>query len=486
MIKQKAKSNLRKYKIWEITSSIGLLVPYALCCFWGGPVTILCAMCLLLFFSRFIRTLLFIHFINKPIYNHLDAPLYHEIIWQGRIWGRNVLHLLDSEYFIGNYENVISICQRKLNAPKENRLLRYYYYGYLANVYFDTDNTIMLKATLGEYEHQLQSEKPKFQKRVKTIFEKMEFYKHYVDGNFAECHRLNDRPVKYKVHALRVFYWKARILLAETQIEEAQQTFETVLKNPKNINYTDLSQKALHAIEKNTPYCSEFETLHPNTAFEIPTPSTFVKVWGIIRYILLGLALALVLMNFLISIHLNMLNSLLPNEEQEQEQEQLNSAYIEYLEKIRVLVEQDYDNVKVLEAFNVEKDDETADAMFFCTIDNSLLLCSLYTYEDEDVWFYEIKYELYFSEIEFLTHSPVFVSLECTTSDYYVHSIFYINESDAPAQSVYATELEVDGQVICFAIMNVGTSPTYTVPNTPNHPSEAISSGEKSEPTIIA
>ena len=137
-----AKLNLRKYKISKIIISILGLLAYVLCAVFGDGKLIISALVLAVLFIRYAPWFFYRKYISNPLSNELNAPLYYEIVRQGKIYVPSAIWQLQAEYFVGNHNNAVCICNQKLNDPKISKKYKYHYLMFLANVYFDIGDNL--------------------------------------------------------------------------------------------------------------------------------------------------------------------------------------------------------------------------------------------------------------------------------------------------------------------------------------------------------
>jgi len=130
-----------------------------------------------------------------------------------------------------------------------------------------------------------------------------------------------------------------------------------------------------------------------------------------------------------------------------------SQSWDEYCAEIETLVEADYGDVTVLDAFDLKKEDFWVDAMFICKTSDSILVGSLYYYEDDwDTTYYEIQAQISLStllsdDFRQMSHTYDSVTEECS-----VTSAFYANEGDVPEKNYYSTVFDVEGRRFAFAV----------------------------------
>ena len=80
--------------------------------------------------------------ILSVLMDDLDAPLFRKIVKKGKFAGLQ----LWSEYYCGNFGNVVELCRKKLADPKAAKKGRYMYLQRLASVYYVTGDDENLRA----------------------------------------------------------------------------------------------------------------------------------------------------------------------------------------------------------------------------------------------------------------------------------------------------------------------------------------------------
>ena len=161
-----AKLNVRKYKISKIIISILGLLAYVLCAVFGDGKLIISALVLSVLFIRCAPWFFYRKYISNPLSNELNAPLYYEIVRQGKIYAPSAIWQLQAEYFIGNLNHAVHICNQKLNDPKISKKYKYHYLMFLANVYFDMGDNETLVDVCKRFDSELTKES---KRKIKTI-----------------------------------------------------------------------------------------------------------------------------------------------------------------------------------------------------------------------------------------------------------------------------------------------------------------------------
>ena len=442
---QQAKSILKKHKITlYLTGLVYLVAIFANIFFlpdlienFAVRILLLIAVCFLYFaFIRYLsaKDLMF------PLFFHLNAPLHYEILKQGKIVSPSATHMIQAEYFVGNYANVILLCNQKLKDKKAKRLWKYYYLTYLANTYFDLGENERLRETCDRFYELLASDKKR--EKILKRFENIPFYSVYVNRNFEACEQYANKPQKFPIQKMLIHFWKARLALLKGETEEARKGFEKIIAEAPLLHLATLSELALQGMENETDYKKSIapmlekeitEPLKPSAA--TPFLNGFNKVCNII---LIVIAVIFMILLFLSKVDW--------------------SGDSAYEKEIESLVEIDYDDVDVLDFFDLYKDDYWVDAMFICKTNDSILIGSTYYYDNYDNKYdiyYEIQAEVPLSNLMADEFTKVTNLYESVTEYCTVTSGFYVNQADVPNENYYFTSFVIDGKTFYFAVLDI-------------------------------
>ena len=119
-----------------------------------------------------------------------------------------------------------------------------------------------------------------------------------------------------------------------------------------------------------------------------------------------------------------------------------------------MLVEDEYDNVEVLSAFNIKKDSEVLDTLCLFKTDADLVLATVYIYTgDEDTYYYKVQATLPLSALE----EPYMVRdfhFDCVTSDMTAEVRFCLNTVSFPASALGYMSFDVNGKTVYFVLLS--------------------------------
>ena len=304
-----AKLNLRKYKISKIIISILGLLAYVLCAVFGDGKLIISALVLSVLFIRCAPWFFYRKYISNPLSNELNAPLYYEIVRQGKIYDPSAIWQLQAEYFIGNHNHAVHICNQKLNDPKISKKYKYHYLMLLANVYFDIGDNETLVDVCKRFDSELTKESKRKIKTIKKQFPRIEFYQNFLNKNYDACYSYIYKPQTLPINQIKNIFLKARIALSKNEKEDAEKYFQEVIQKAPNLNYADLSKHGLESIEKDVSYKDTFDKIDISEEFIIPTPPKSQRIGRIIRLtagiIIIATVVSYIGFSILLKIHEN-------------------------------------------------------------------------------------------------------------------------------------------------------------------------------------
>ena len=438
---QQAKSILKKHKIIVCLTEIVYLAAF-LCYIFFLPDLIpdFVVRTLLLFASLLLYVVFLLYLSAKditfPLIFHLNAPLHYEIVKQGKLYSPSAVHMIQAEYYVGNYANVIRLCNQKLNDKKAKQSWKYYYLAYLANTYFDIDEEELLRETCDRF-YQLLSTDKKREKILKR-FDEIPFYSVYLNRNFEACKEYANKPQKFPVQKSVTDFWKARVALRKGETEEARKGFEKIIAEAPLLHLATLSDLILKGMENGTDYQEAIAPLLEKEITEPLKPSAATPVLNgfnkVMNVILVVLAVIFVFLLLLSKVDW--------------------SSDTAYEKQIEVLMEAEYGDVDVLKTFDLKKDGFWVDAMFICKTSESLLIGSTY-YEYAYDSYYAIQAEIPLSDLMSEDFTQKTTRYDAVTEDCTVTSVIYINKQDAPLNSYYSTFFTIDGKIFYFDVTKI-------------------------------
>ena len=447
---QKAKMYIKRYTICCTVLGLSIVLGFWLSAVFGNVATMLSSLIagLLLIFIG--SSIIFNKCVASVLNKKLDAETYLAMISCGNLDTPAAIWQLYGEYFCGNYQNVVSICKMKLDDPKMAERYRYHYLTYLANVYFDIGDDENLRKVCEQYESALINEKPRKQARFRTYFSRMTFYGFYLNQNIEACMDWINKPAPMLITQYNRTFCKARLALMQGNTAEADKYFEALAKEAPQLNYGKLATNRLSAENPQTledrpsTFVISDEptevTLHPTNRRKLRKPLAVLAIVLILMYAVVGI-----------------LRDLDAKEKYEREIES-------YRESIRVLVEEDYDGVKILDTFTLKNGEDIIDTMFICQTEKEIIVGCTYVYSDDPTKQY-YKTMAYIS-VESLSEdrSPLWYwSFPSKTSHNQIESYFYTVKADVPADYVYLSSFEINGQKVYYVITEIIPGITITL-----------------------
>ena len=368
--------------------------------------------------------------ILSVLMDDLNAPLFRKIVKKGKFAGVQ----LWSEYYCGNFGNVVELCRKKLADPKAAKKGRYMYLGRLAAVYYAMGDSESLQAVCQEVEKYLKTEKPSVKGKQAAYIKLFDFYNAYLAGDWETCEKLEERQTKTNLDRMAWVNSQARIALAKGDVDRAKELFEEARQAP-NLCYAACADEGLRAIEEGTPYGEGLEPLATTEDFYVMYPAKVIKFFRCVGIVCCILAVILLWVSAGLELYAKK-EAERQEELQIQREEERRRKREEYEEKYRVLIENDYDGVKILDCFTLKCGDETADSMIICEADDGLLIVSTYVYKGEEEPQYESQ--VYLSKYLFPMGEeiPWNLDFDCVVSDYSIRVVCYGQEQGIPENAL--------------------------------------------------
>lgn len=448
---QKAKRYVKRYKIWCVILATCLVLVYCLVALLGNEIATLSALivCLLTVFIS--SPIVFNKCILSVLNKKLNADTYLATVYLGNFDTHAALCQLYGEYICGNYQNVISICKMKLDDPKTAKRYKYHYLTYLANVYFDIEDNEKLRKVCDLYETALAKEKPGKQANCRTRFSRMTFYNLYLKQDIDACITWVNTPTPVMLNQYHRTFCKARLALMQGNADEANVYYETLAKEASQLNYGKLSANKI-ATQENQVLEACGQTLK---ILDEPTEVTLYPAKRRKLRKILGICcIAFGLIYYAVGI-VRILD-LKKNYEREMHA---------YRESIRVLVEQDYDGVVMLDTFILKNGEDIIDAMFICKTDKDIIVGCVYVQGDQTKPHYEKMTNISIVSLA-EERSPLwYCSFPSKTSHNQIHSYFYTVEADIPADYCHLSTFEIKGQKVYYVVTDIVPVLVLTLPN---------------------
>ena len=237
----------------------------------SNTVMMLCAMGMGVV-SFFVARIIIRKVLLSVLMDDLDAPLFRKIVKKGKLAGFQ----LWSEYYCGNFGNVVELCRKKLADPKVAKKGCYMYLGRLAAVYYAMGDSESLQAVCQEVEEYLKTEKPSVKSKQAAYIKLFDFYNAYLAGDWETCEKLEERQTKSNLDRMAWVNSHARLALAKGDVDRAKELFEEARQAP-NLCYAACAEEGLRAIEEGTPYGEGLEPLATTEDFYVIYPAKAIK-----------------------------------------------------------------------------------------------------------------------------------------------------------------------------------------------------------------
>ncbi len=435
---QKAKSVLRKYRVISVLCVIGIFLPVILSIFFKVHLLLLAAVLVASYLlSNLILATLFFGILGRPLTHSLDAPLYHEIIKQGKAGHASGVNQAGAEYYVGNYANAIAICRQKLAEPRYARIYRFHYYHLLANCYFDLGEDRKLKEICDLFYQNLALERKR--EKILKKFAPMKFYSVYANGNLEACEQYLNQTQKDNLSRVSAEFQKARIAWLRGETEQAKASFEEVIRTAPLLHYAVISEKALQAMKNGGGYADAVTPIvtEPDKAFfwALPKGGTLHTVTKILVAVIVFFVLFLTFVSGIA--------------------EGFQNLDVPYYEEVETLVGQDYEGVQVLHVFELDKNGKWIDTLFLAETKDSVLICSYYSYVGDEKLYYRVLEEIPLSAFAAEDFSPITQKYKAITSEFWIHSGFYKRRSEIPDKDEYTVKITVNGESFYFAVTEI-------------------------------
>ena len=251
-----------------------------------------------------------------------------------------------------------------------------------------------------------------------------------------------NKPAPMLITQYNRTFCKARLALMQGNTAEADKYFEALAKEAPQLNYGKLAANRLSAEnpqtleDRSSAFVISDEptevTLHPTNRRKLRKPLAVLAIVLVLMYAVVGILRDL------------------------DEKEKYDRELEAYRESIRVLVEEDYDGVKILDTFTLKNGEDIIDTMFICQTEKEIIVGCTYVYSDDPTKQY-YKTMAYIS-VESLSEdrSPLWYwSFPSKTSHNQIESYFYTVKADVPADYVYLSSFEINGQTVYYVITEI-------------------------------
>lgn len=301
------------------------------------------------------------------LYFELNPQKFKDVIEGAKFFVPSIGYQVFAAYYSGDYQTTINICTKKLLNEKKFKN-KCFYLVTLARVYFLLEDNENLKVVCERFQNSIAYHKKADKIRKQYVI--MQYFEKYMEGDYLSCQNLflqyKDNTKKTCNNLMKIqwkFYYAVACYYAADK-ETAQQVFGEVISEAPKVNYANISQKYLNIIENNQQEQFSKVEIIPDENYTVATDRIFLKsrVGVVFSYILIGVCI-------IISVFIN--GSSL--HKQSIVEEKLNSAF-----------DKEYEEYKLLDYFNINKDDSIIAAMCVAEIPEERLdVCSVVVNDDE-------------------------------------------------------------------------------------------------------
>ncbi len=438
----KAKKYLRRFRfsivlIMICGVSLNLLILYNL-----GLIPAVIYICIFVFFSNRLTDISRIKLYLSVLYKNLDADAYLEMVYLEKADSPSAHMRLFGEYYCGNYQNVVSICNKKLSDHKTHKYSRFYLL-HLANVYFDLGDDEKLQQVLDQYKTYLTTLKPKEQAVLKKNYTIFNFFDSYLHSNTEEALSCFNKPPTTELQKIGRIFLQARLDIVDGNEEQARERYEYLAKTVPQLNYGKLAILTLEKLNhgESLKSAADLTDILPKVINDedVPVFRSYYRTNRIISNVLFTIGTLILIASLALSIWSSI-------------------NYRSYEEELRIMVEKDYDGVTVLDTFILKCNNTVVDSMFICETDNDILVCASFYYSGEDIDRYEVleripKYILWTASEKDLYHT-----YSAVTSKTKVTGRFCTDEAALPSNYHHLSSFNVDGKTVYYVVTSM--SPT--------------------------
>ncbi len=455
---QKAKKILKKCNFWQIVLVFGVILAYSVMCYFSYSfIEILLSVVFICYVTHVCSLKIFNKFIGSVLTNKFDPDTYLALIYQGKVDSPAAIRQIPGEYFCGNYQNVISICNTKLADPKMAKRYKYYYLTYLANTYFDIGDDENLRLTCDRYREALSAEKPSKQEKIRKNYIRMDLFETYLNRDIDTCIKMISTPAPMEIDQHRRTFYRAKFAILQGKEEMAREYCDHLVEAIPNLTYGKLADKALERMDSGE---TSFDAFAFFETVEVEVDIAGETFYPLSKRLLIGVVAALIMIVLYAIIFgvLTCVDFMGAGAEYEEEQAKEQAAYAEYVESIRLLVEEDYDGVRVLDTFTLKAGEYVVDTMFICRTDTHFVVGCIYTNKGESTPRYKTQVAVPIEDLSQYYYIQYF-SFSAVTSDYQISSCFYTDLSNVPSDSHYSFTCVENGHVVGYIVTDIKPIP---------------------------
>lgn len=189
--------------------------------------------------------------IFSVILDDLDAPLYREVITKSGIGAKNVLHLMESEFYVGNIRGAIALGEAVYTNASLSAKLRYSALAFLAQYYYCLGDDEELASACRRFRECSLPKRGAHIRKTEKVIEKFEYY---LAGDYDSFSRPLNPKLKGAIYPLVTSFNEARVALKKGDTETAKAVFSALSAAADNTVFGMISRRAVEAIDGGREY----------------------------------------------------------------------------------------------------------------------------------------------------------------------------------------------------------------------------------------
>ncbi len=314
-----------------------------------------------------------------------DAPKYKEVIFQKGL-RPNIAFQLDSAAYNGEYQTVINLCNKVINGKFKSKF-KPNFFACMARAYYEMGDMKNLEYTCNTFDEFLSGYNKKINPNIKLM---MRYYRQFVLEDYQTCFSIleelnvlrKDNSRNGKISKIFTSYNYGVLCYKTGDFDNAIMHFNNVIETAPKLQNAKLSQKYIDAINNSVEFTSDYDEVLPDNDYEIPFFKFRKRMIFAIKLLIIIEILILILISII--------------------------SKSNYESKIRIAVDNEYDDFVSYEYFNVNYDKDTTygicvveklnsnyDICFICTYDDGKTLELYEAFHDLNIkdYFFESEYE---------------------------------------------------------------------------------------------
>lgn len=252
----KAKQIYKKYTDnMRFITIIGYVLYLVLCSFLISALLFPLAVALVVPILVIVRKLQVIKFrkhILGVILDDLDAPLYREVIKSSDIGARNILLVIQAEFYCGNVRGAIELCEASLTAGVIRKREIRAALVFLAQFYFTADDQDGLSSACRRY-RELGEPKIKTE-QTRRMAKIIANYEAYLSGDYEAILRPTGAKRNGALYPLASSFEEAFIDMKKGESEQAKVIFSALAVSAENTVFGMIAKRAVDVIDNGGTY----------------------------------------------------------------------------------------------------------------------------------------------------------------------------------------------------------------------------------------